>query len=488
MKTKLIDVFSDIITGEWGDEDVAGIGVSVIKTTCFQNDGKIDFDKTENRLIQKKIKDENGNVQYVIDEDKIEKKELQEGDIIIEKSGGGIGSPVGRVVFFEAPDKKTYLCNNFTQTLRVNKLVANPKYIFYYLKYLHKRGNVLKYQNQTTGIFNLKLEKYLQEVIPLFSLDKQLSIVTQLDTIQNLIDTRNEKIEISEKLVKSIYFDFFGDPVNNQKGNSLKKLSQIVKKDKIVTYGITQAGPHIEDGVPYIKSGDIKNGKILIGRLNKTSKKIASKFDRSKCETGDVVLSIRASIGDCAIVPLELNGVNLTQGTARVSPNLEIINSEFLFHTIGSDGFKFLISKHAKGVTFKEISLTKLRLIEIPVPDIELQNEFSVMVKELYSLRDYFDESLSLMNTLFQSVLQNAFKENVKIDEEPIFKELIKKFTIDDLKGNKNRLQYLVDLFDSKKFDSLEDYSDAKEKLFQLIEQDKITQQLTDNSLKLQVK
>ena len=76
MKTKLIDVFSDIITGEWGDEDVAGIGVSVIKTTCFQNDGKIDFDKTESRLIQKKIKDENGSLKYVIDEDKIEKKEL----------------------------------------------------------------------------------------------------------------------------------------------------------------------------------------------------------------------------------------------------------------------------------------------------------------------------------------------------------------------------------------------------------------------------
>ena len=488
MKTKLIDVFSDIITGVWGDEDVAGVGVSVIKTTCFQNDGKIDFDKTENRLIQKKIKDENGNVQYVIDEDKIEKKKLQKGDIIIEKSGGGIGSPVGRVVFFEAPDKKTYLCNNFTQTLRVNKSIANPKYIFYYLKYLHKRGNVLKYQNQTTGILNLKLEKYLQELIPLFSLDKQLSIVTQLDTIQKLIDSRNEKIKILEELIKSIYFNFFGDPVNNQKDYSRKKLSLVVKKDKIITYGIVQAGSHIEEGVPYLRSGDIKNGEINISKPLKTSIQISEKYSKTLCIEGDVILTIRANVGEVGYIDGEFSGYNLTRGIALLSANREIINPYYLYNTLLSRGFQFLLEKNLKGATFKEISLEKLREIKIPVPDIELQNEFSKIIKELYRLRDHFEKSLSLMNTLFQSVLQSAFKENVKIDEEPIFKELIKKFTIDDLKGNKKRLQYLVDLFDSKKFDELEEYSNAKEKLFQLIEQDQIEQELTDNTLKLQVK
>lgn len=106
METRLIDVFSEIITGEWGDEDISGTGVAVIKTTCFLNDGKIDFAKIENRLIRKKIKDEFGRVQYVIDEDKIKNKRLYNGDIIIEKSGGGIGSPVGRVVFFKSPNKK----------------------------------------------------------------------------------------------------------------------------------------------------------------------------------------------------------------------------------------------------------------------------------------------------------------------------------------------------------------------------------------------
>ena len=488
MKTRLIEVFSEMITGEWGDEDIQGIGVSIIKTTCFKNDGSIDFDKTENRIIKKRIKDEFGNVQYVIDKEKIEKKKLQNGDIVIEKSGGGAESPAGRVVFFHAPDNKTYLNNNFTQVLRVNRSLAHPKFVFYYLKYLHKRGNVLKYLNQTTGIFNLKLDRYLQEEIPLPPIDKQLSIATQLDAIQYILDKRIENIEVLDKLTKSLYFDFFGDPVNNQKDFPIKKLSQIVKKDKIITYGIVQAGPHVENGVPYIKSGDIKNGKILINKLNKTSKKIAANYERSKCEAGDVVLSIRASIGSSAIVPPELDGVNLTQGTARVSPNTKIVNSEYVFHTIQSNGFKFLTSKHSKGVTFNEISLTKLRGIEIPIPELKLQNEFATLVKHLMLIRTDLEESLSLMKTLFQSVLQNAFKENTVIDEEAIFSELIKKFSIEDLKGNRKRLQFLINLFDSKKFDSLDEYSETKEKLFQLIEEGQIVQRLTNDILELKVR
>lgn len=369
-------------------------------------------------------------------------------------------------------------------TVKKDKIL--PEF-FYYWVYNNKELLNFKANRATIPILNNKSLKGLLIKYPK-SLEFQRKIVESLNLIQSSIDNRIKMIEIIEKLSKSIYHSKFGDPVNNQKKHPLKKLSQIVKKDKIITYGIVQAGPHIQAGIPYIKSGDIKNGKILINRLNKTSKEIADNYERSKCETGDVVLSIRASIGDCAIVPPELNGVNLTQGTARISPNLKIVNSEYIFHTISSDGFKFLVSKHSKGVTFKEISLTKLREIKIPIPDLQLQNEFSIIVKKIEELRNQLEESLSLMKILFQSVLQNAFKEDAVIDEEPIFKELIKKFTLVDLKGNKKRLQFLINLFDSKGFDDLDDYSDAKEKLFQLIEEDQIIQELTNNNLKLKVK
>ena len=39
----------------------------------------------------------------------------------------------------------------------------NSKYIFYFLRNNYKKNKVVKYQNKTTGIINLKLQNYLNE-------------------------------------------------------------------------------------------------------------------------------------------------------------------------------------------------------------------------------------------------------------------------------------------------------------------------------------
>lgn len=83
--SKLADIFYKPISGEWGDEDINGIGIPVLRTTNFTNEGVIDYSNVVTRLINSKnIKD----------------KFLVQGDIIIEKSGGSPNQPVGRVVFF----------------------------------------------------------------------------------------------------------------------------------------------------------------------------------------------------------------------------------------------------------------------------------------------------------------------------------------------------------------------------------------------------
>ena len=99
---KLINITGKALSGEWGLDDKEGIGIPVLRTTNFTNDGVIDFSNVVTRTITKK---------------NIEEKFLRNGDIIIEKSGGSDNQPVGRVVFFESEENK-YLFNNFTVLLR----------------------------------------------------------------------------------------------------------------------------------------------------------------------------------------------------------------------------------------------------------------------------------------------------------------------------------------------------------------------------------
>ena len=83
---KIEDLLVEQISGEWGSEPLEDTGVYVIRTANFLNTGKINYDNIVKRQIEPR---------------KIEKKALQYGDIIIEKSGGSPTQPVGRVVYFD---------------------------------------------------------------------------------------------------------------------------------------------------------------------------------------------------------------------------------------------------------------------------------------------------------------------------------------------------------------------------------------------------
>src|ERR1035437_2937613 len=134
MKYSVKELLVEKLTGEWGDEAIDGEGTKVLRTTNFTNLGIIAYEKIVTRKIDGK---------------KIEEKHLKNGDIIIEKSGGGPKQPVGRVVYFDLETDEKYLCNNFTAILRPNKELVNPKYLFYQLHIAHVRGKTLKHQHKT---------------------------------------------------------------------------------------------------------------------------------------------------------------------------------------------------------------------------------------------------------------------------------------------------------------------------------------------------
>lgn len=143
--TKPLSDFIEVsFPGEWGQEDKNGDGVKVIRTTNFTNTGKLDLSDVVTRDI---------------DVAKVEKKKLKKGDIILERSGGTNDNPVGRVVYYN--EEGTFLFNNFTQLLRCKEGV-NSKYLFYSLfnYYWTNKSAIRSMGNKTTGIQNLKMDRY----------------------------------------------------------------------------------------------------------------------------------------------------------------------------------------------------------------------------------------------------------------------------------------------------------------------------------------
>ena len=176
--TKPLTDFIDVsFPGEWGQEDKDGSGVKVIRTTNFTNNGKLDLSDVVTRDI---------------DYAKVEKKKLSKGDIILERSGGTNDNPVGRVVYFE--EDGVYLFNNFTQLLRCKEGV-NSLFLFYSLfNYYQMNKNVIRSMgNKTTGIQNLKMDRYWQIPIADVSIERQKefeSIYRQADKSGSVLQYR----------------------------------------------------------------------------------------------------------------------------------------------------------------------------------------------------------------------------------------------------------------------------------------------------------
>ena len=127
-------------------------------------------------------------------------KLLRKGDILIEKSGGGEKTPVGRAVIVgKLQENSTYA--NFIDRLRFKSTVL-PEYALYVLYALYSGGVNTKYIKQNTGIQNLDIKHYLMELVPIPSIEEQQRIIdhahvrlAKLDVINGLLKKSVSQLE-----------------------------------------------------------------------------------------------------------------------------------------------------------------------------------------------------------------------------------------------------------------------------------------------------
>ena len=243
--------------------------------------------------------------------------------------------------------------------------------------------------------------------IPLPRLDEQRRIAAILDKADALRRKRKQVIGLLDGLVQARFFQVFG-----ARRDPIRELREVVKSGTIVTYGIVQAGPEWPSGVPYIRTGDLVDGQIQIETLRHTDPAIAARFSRSRVEAGEIVMSIRATVGTTAIVPPELEGANLTQGTARIAPGSRVTQG-YLLEYLRSKKIQQWIAAQVKGATFLEITLGRLRQLPVAVPPIDLQDKFSAMTETVIRRRAAYVRGLELANTLFRSLQGRAFSSQL---------------------------------------------------------------------------
>lgn len=384
-KVKLQKIIHKPISGEWGNE---GNSIKIIRTTNFTNNGRLNLHEVVTRDIALT---------------KVNKKKLVKGDTIIEKSGGSPTQPVGRVVYFNEDD--LYLCNNFTSVIRPKENV-NGKYLFWFLFNNHISKKTLKYQNKTTGIINLKLENYINEVeIPLPPLPIQEKIAAILDNSDALRRKDQELLKKYDELAQAIFIDMFGDPVKNEKGWEVKRLEELGKLDRGVSKHRPRNAPELIGGpYPLIQTGDVANSGGWIKYYRSTYSEIGLKQSKIWKE-GTLCITIAANIAKTGILTFDACFPDSIVGFSSNEHSNEIfIQYWFSF-------FQKLLEDQAPESAQKNINLGILRDLKVISPPLSLQEAFTKKIELIKQLKAQANAEKS--EELFQSLLQRAFKDEL---------------------------------------------------------------------------
>ena len=189
----------------------------------------------------------------------------------------------------------------------------------------------------------------------------------------------------------------------------LHPAEDVVGQDSPIVYGIVQPGPDVPDGVPYIRGQDLQEGYILQDHLRRTSPQIAERYARSRLQPGDVLLGIIRHTR-VAVVPMELDGANITQGTARLRPGAGC-DPTFLAHWLASAAAQTWLRARMRGIDMPGLNLRDVRLLPVPIPSLAEQRTIGRGLDDITrradKLREAFTNLLSSLPDLAARLLES---------------------------------------------------------------------------------
>ena len=396
-KTATLNEVCEFYNGLWKGQKPPFVTAGVIRNTNFSPDGALN-DK---------------EIAYLeVEERKLEKRKLEFGDIILEKSGGGPKQPVGRVVLFDKRDG-VFSFSNFTSALRVrNPNVLDFRFLHKFLYWTYVSGKTAAIQSHSTGIRNLDSDAYKAITIGIPPFAEQKRIVEILNTAFEAIDLskRNavKSLENSRAIFSNVRESVFKDKGEGWADTTLGEAYDV--RD-----GTHESPKYQRTGYPLITSKNLQEDGIDLDNV-----KLISELDykdinaRSLVHKGDVLFAMIGTIGNPTVVTEEPRFAIKNVALFKVKP---FQSSNFLKHYLSSHSVVRKMTLEAKGTTQKFVGLGYLRQFPISRPSNEHQQEIADKLDELCDetkgLAQICKRKASAIEELRLSLLRTAFTGNL---------------------------------------------------------------------------
>lgn len=233
----------------------------------------------------------------------------------------------------------------------------------------------------------------------------QLAIVSELDKINELIRLKKEQLKDFDNLAQSLFYEMFGDPVENEKGWEVKKIKDIATEK--LSYGSGASAVPFNKSVRYIRITDINE----YGEL-KDEKVSPNIFDEKYLlAEGDILFARSgATVGKTYLhkqneIPCIYAGYLI-----RLRPNELLVLPNYVYYYTKSNYYKSFICANQRVVAQPNINAKQYGDLDIPLPPLSLQRLFAQRIEQIEREKSEVQKSIQDLETLLASRMQYWFE------------------------------------------------------------------------------
>ena len=411
----LAEMLTEHYPGDWGKEYGLHM-VNVLRSTNLTGEGGLDVTDVAIRGLSPR---------------KANMLTPKQGDILLERSGGGPDQPVGRVGLVK-DDMPRYAFSNFLHLLRPDGGKVNPRFLGWVLYRINQTGRIVRLEQQTTQMRNLNFRDYLTMPIPYPPLKEQSSIAHILDAVDTAIERTREAVEqarvAKHALVQKAFSEgLYGEQQRKTIIGHIPKSWQVVSVNDVVKnfqYGLSvpmEGRGHM----PILRMGNLQDGEVVFSDVKYVSlpETVVGPYVLNR---GDVLFNRTNSqewVGKVAIYRHDSPAV-FASYLIRLQIDPTFIDPYYLGHVLGSYPTQCRIKRYATpGVQQVNVNATNLGKVLIPLPigsdGLVEQQRIAALLEAANQRISSYEPILAAQQALKRSLMHDLLTGKVRVRDAP---------------------------------------------------------------------
>ena len=282
-----------------------------------------------------------------------------------------------------------------------------------YLLYYLKTDSTIAYIDaisRGTVRSNLRMSALNEFVIPYYAMDKQLSIVAELNTISESISLLQSQVSDLDVLTQAIFLDMFGDPLINPKHFNTIYLKDCSEFKNGINFSKNENGNEYK----FLGVSDFGD-KYTIKESELSSIHLTEALDEEYFLKENDIVFVRSNgsksmIGRSVMIQDTISPTTYSGFCIRCRLVKDTIIPIFLLYLLKTDAIVNHITSSGRGCNINNLNQKILGEIPVMMPDLFLQESFAKKISSIEEAKASLNTQIAEMQTLLAARMQYWFE------------------------------------------------------------------------------